>query len=121
MGSHFLISLERLPFHAPHGVYEGEANTGNALEVDVFLRVDGSSAVHHLDETVNYVLVYELVRDIMTERRALLEALCQEIAARLEADFPQLQHLEVRIRKLTPAIAHFSGSVAVSYSKSFTP
>jgi 7,8-dihydroneopterin aldolase/epimerase/oxygenase len=121
MCSHFRISLEDLQFHAPHGVYEGEARTGNAFVVDVVMQVDGQNPVQHLDETVNYVRAYELVRGVMTGQEALLEALCQRIAAELEAAFTQLQQLEVRIRKLTPAIARFSGSVSVSYSKSYTP
>jgi 7,8-dihydroneopterin aldolase/epimerase/oxygenase len=121
MGSHFRISLEDLQFHAPHGVYEGEARTGNAFVVDVSLQVGATDPVVHLDDTVNYVRAYELVRGVMTGREALLEKLCQRIAGELEGAFPQLQALEVRIRKLTPAIAHFSGSVSVSYSKSYIP
>jgi dihydroneopterin aldolase len=121
MSSHFRISLEDLRFHAPHGVYEGEARTGNSFVVDLYLHVDGAARVHHLDDTVNYVQAYEVVRKIMTGREALLETLCQQIADELEVVFPQMQALELRIRKLTAAIAHFSGSVGVSYSKSYTP
>ncbi|RYZ23375.1 MAG: dihydroneopterin aldolase [Chitinophagaceae bacterium] len=119
MRAHFRISLEGLLFHAPHGVYEGEALTGNGFSVDVYLDVDGNARVTQLDETVNYVRAHELVRDIMARREALLETLCQQMAGALEREFPALQRLEIRIRKLTPAIPSFTGSVGVTLVKSF--
>ncbi|TCJ19037.1 dihydroneopterin aldolase [Flaviaesturariibacter flavus] len=119
MRSHFRISLEGLLFHAPHGVYEGEALTGNGFEVDVFLDMDAGVPVSGLEDTVNYVQAYELIRSIMDGRQALLETLCQQIATALEGSFSGLQRLEIRIRKRTPAIPSFSGSVGVALVKSY--
>lgn len=117
----FTIALEGLRFHAPHGVYAGEAATGNDFEVDLRMEVAADSAVTLIDQTINYAEVYGLLRGIFLERQALLETLCQQAGAALEAAYPQLQRLELSIRKLTPAIDHFQGSVRVSYTKAYNP
>ncbi|RYY86855.1 MAG: dihydroneopterin aldolase [Chitinophagaceae bacterium] len=121
MTPRFTIALEGLRFYAPHGVYEGEALTGNEFEVDLAMEVEETGAVTQLEQTLNYVTAYELIRDIFATREALLERLCQAIAARLESECPQMAALEISIRKLTPAIPHFEGSVRVSYKKSYNP
>ncbi|RYZ17047.1 MAG: dihydroneopterin aldolase [Chitinophagaceae bacterium] len=121
MTPYFTIALEGLRFQAPHGVYAGEADTGNAFEVDLRLEVDGSASVDSIHDTVNYVEAYGLLRGIFLQRQALLETLCQQIATAMEARFPQLRGLDVSIRKLTPAIDHFQGSVRVSLRKAYNP
>ncbi|GAB4091977.1 dihydroneopterin aldolase [Flaviaesturariibacter terrae] len=119
MTSFFTIALEGLRFHAPHGVYAGEAETGNDFEADLRIEVDGSAAVLHLSDTVNYVRAYEVLRRVFSEREALLETLCQAAAVQLEEAFPQMRRLDLSIRKLTPAIPHFQGTVRVSFSKAY--
>ncbi|RYD92820.1 MAG: dihydroneopterin aldolase [Sphingobacteriales bacterium] len=115
----FTIALEGLLFHAPHGVYAGEAVTGNDFEVDLRMEVAAETTVTQIGQTVNYAEVYALLRGIFLEREALLETLCQKVAAALESAYPHMQRLEISIRKLTPAIAHFQGSVRVSYTKAY--
>lgn len=117
----FTIALEGLLFHAPHGVYAGEAATGNTFEVDLRLQVDGSVPVTGIEQTVNYVEAYALLRNLFAQRQALLETLCQQVAEALEARFPSLRRLEVSIRKLTPAIDQFQGSVRVALCKEYNP
>jgi len=121
MSAFFSIELEGLRFFAPHGVYEGEALTGNEFEVDLYLQTDGTVPVAHLEQTVNYAEVYALVRAIMQKREALLEVLCQQIAGTIHRHFPQVREVQVRIRKRTPAIPHFSGTVGVSLTERFNP
>ncbi|RYY40611.1 MAG: dihydroneopterin aldolase [Chitinophagaceae bacterium] len=117
MTATFTIALEGLRFHAPHGVYAGEVATGNGFEVDVHLFVSGGEAITNIRQTINYAEVYALLRSIFSEREALLETICQKIGARIEEAYPQLQRLDISIRKITPAIEHFQGSVRVAYSK----
>ncbi|WP_345255799.1 dihydroneopterin aldolase [Flaviaesturariibacter amylovorans] len=121
MNGHFTIELDGLRFFAPHGVYAGEALTGNEFEVSLRLRIDEPEGPVGLADTINYVAVHERLRGVFAGREELLEVLCQKIAVALQQDFPQLLDVHIRIRKLTPAIAHFTGSVGVSYSKAFTP
>ncbi|RYZ00121.1 MAG: dihydroneopterin aldolase [Chitinophagaceae bacterium] len=121
MKGRFTIELEGLRFFAPHGLYAGEARTGNEFEVALQLGIAEPEGALSLADSINYVAVHELVHTVFGEREELLERLCQKIAGALQKSYPQLLDLHIRIRKLTPAIARFSGSVGVSYSKVFTP
>ncbi len=85
------VFLEGLHFYAYHGVNPGERVQGQRFLVDVALRADLRAAGRHddLDRTINYSAVYKRVRAIVEgPPRQLLEAVAEEIAATLLAEFP---------------------------------
>jgi dihydroneopterin aldolase len=49
----------------------------------------------------------------------VLETCAMQIADRLQKQFPQIEKLTISIRKLSPPITNFTGSVGVVYSKDF--
>jgi dihydroneopterin aldolase len=74
------------------------------VEIETDLRRAG--ATDNLDETVNYSAVYAVVRDIVTgPPRRLIEAVAEEIAARILADHPSVERTSVRVRKPAVPIA----------------
>jgi len=85
------VFLEGLHFYAYHGVNPGERVQGQRFLVDVALRADLRAAGRHddLDRTINYSAVYKRVRAIVEgPPRQLIEAVAEEIAATLLAEFP---------------------------------
>jgi dihydroneopterin aldolase len=100
------ISVRGMRFLGRHGVTLEERMEPQPIEVDVDLETDLSApaASDELAETLDYSVVFELVRGIVEERSfRLIEALAGEVAAALLAahgdDEPRLRAVEVRVRK----------------------
>jgi dihydroneopterin aldolase len=100
------IALQGMLFYAHHGNSSEERSLGQRFSVDLEVEVDLRRAGHSDDlrDTVSYTHLYRAVREIMEgPSRNLLEALAEEIAARLLADFP-VEAARVRVVKLSPPI-----------------
>ena len=96
------IVLDKLKFFAYHGCLESEKQNGQYFYVSLKLELDltkpGKSDC--LDDTVNYGLIYDCVKDIMTNMRFdLLEALAYTLITRILSDFAMIDKVEVRIDK----------------------
>lgn len=120
MSSSFTIELKNLRFFAEHGLYAEEAAAGNEFEINIALTTKApETTLISLEETINYAAVYQTVKDIFTDRQALLETVAMNIAAALKKRFPALRKASVQITKLHPPISYFNGSVSVTYKKKF--
>lgn len=112
------ITLSGLRFHAFHGLYPEEEKTGNEFEVN--LAVDytpPAEIINAIEDTVNYVSLYEIIKNAMQQPRHLLETLAMEIAEKIHQDFPQITSIEITIQKLHPPVEKFTGNVGVRYLK----
>lgn len=95
------VFLERMQFYGYHGVHPEERALGQRFLVDVALAADlrpaGTSDA--LAATINYSAVYQRVRAIVEgPPRNLIEAVAEEIAAALLAEFPATR-VTVTVRK----------------------
>lgn len=114
------IHLEKLHFFANHGLYEHETNTGNAFELNVTIRfVQHNAIITHIDDTINYADVYELVKRIMQSPELLLETVITKIAEQLKAAYPQISKVQISLYKLNVPINNFQGRVGVSLERSW--
>jgi dihydroneopterin aldolase len=101
-------------------MYAEEMKVGNEFEVD--LSIDCKSPkkiITSIDQTVNYVEVYRILQEAFGQRKALLETCAMEIGERLQEQFSEIEKLTISIRKINPPITNFTGSVGVTYSRSF--
>ena len=75
------IALEGLEFHAFHGVYPHERESGNWFEVDISVETDFSAAAQRddLEGTVNYEALYSIVKGEMEKPSKLLESVAEKI------------------------------------------
>lgn len=110
------VFLEGLRFYAYHGVNPEERAQGQRFTVDVRLAADLREAGQRddLGRTINYSTAYKRVRAVVEgEPRNLIEAVAEEIAAALLAEFPQAVTVTVTVRKpevaLKEAILDASG------------
>jgi len=113
------ISLNKLLFVGYHGLYPEEKKLGNnyAVEIDIdFTPKQG--VIDQLDQTIDYVHVYAIVKKWMEIPTPLLETLVGKIAD----DILLSQHLAntvfVKITKLHLPISSFEGNVSVKIEKS---
>lgn len=109
------IQLHNVVFHANHGLYEIEKLDGGEFEVDLTVSFP-LQAAHTLNDTIDYVVIFELVKKRMEEPTPLLETIIIEISQQILAQFSVVQEVYISIRKLNPPINNFSGSVGASYT-----
>ena len=110
------VFLEGLQFYAYHGVNPEERVQGQRFLIDVVLATDLAAAGRgdDLERTINYSAVYKRVRAIVEgPPRGLIEAVAEEIAAALLAEFPATA-VTVTVRKPEVALqGAFLGAAGV--------
>jgi 7,8-dihydroneopterin aldolase/epimerase/oxygenase len=100
------ISLEGLEFHAFHGVYPHERESGNWFEVDIAVGtniLEGAIA-DNLEKTVNYEILYQFVKEEMGKPSKLLETVAEKIVERVLLELPAVEEVELKIAKINPPI-----------------
>ena len=110
------IHLKALKFYAYHGLHTGEDILGGEYEVSLSVKyVPQNKIVKEISETVDYVALYQLVKERMAISTPLLETIGTEIANHIISRFPIVSSVEISIFKLHPPIEQFEGSVGIAY------
>lgn len=116
----FTIQLHNLRFYAYHGLYAEEKTLGGEYEVNLSLKADApESGPVSIEDTIDYAAAYEMVKNLFTEPEELLETICVKITNALKIKFPAAREINLQITKLHPPITAFTGSVSVSYVKTY--
>lgn len=103
-------------FTGYHGLYAQEKKLPNEFEVNICIDCAAvNESITQINQTIDYVAVYELCKTIMLVPTDLLETLAQEMVAKILAQFSLATAVEVNIKKLHPPILNFQGNVGVSY------
>lgn len=111
------IHLTNLQFYAYHGLYEEETSIGGKFEVNVSVsHSEIKVPVLHINETVDYTAVYDVIKKHMMHPRHLLEAVATTLAKDILDKFVLVDEVSVSIKKITPPIAGFQGSVGVHFT-----
>ena len=113
------IHLHDLEFHSFHGYHEEEQLLGNVFEVSVDVNIDTIDHVNTIAQTVNYVTIYNTIRQRMQQSTTLLETLAQDLALAIRKLDERIRSVSITIKKPSPPIESFQGSVGVSYKKEF--
>ena len=113
------ISLNKLLFVGYHGLYPEEKKLGNnySVEIDIdFTPKEG--VIDQLDQTIDYVHVYAIVKKWMEIPTPLLETLVGKIADDILLSQALANKVFVKITKLHLPISSFEGNVSVKIEKS---
>ncbi len=88
----YRLKIEGMEFRAAHGCYEVEQRVGGNFTVDVALEIEdaGAARADDMTRTVNYVEVYEAVREQMEVPSRIIENVAERILDALHARFPQI-------------------------------
>ena len=86
-----VIELENMEFQAFHGCYELERQVGNRFLVSVRIEAELGEAADsdRIERTINYLDVFETVREQMDIPSHILEHVAGRIAGRIRERFPQ--------------------------------
>jgi dihydroneopterin aldolase len=96
------VFLEGLRFYGYHGVNPEERVLGQRFTIDIAIETDLHEAgrTDDLTKTISYSDAYKVVRAVVEgPPRQLIEAVAEEIAARVMAAFPQAEAVAVTVRK----------------------
>ncbi len=109
------IHLSGMEFHAYHGCYDLEQQVGNRFCVDLRIttRLGEIAQRDDVGLAVNYLTVYERVREVMRHTQRTIEAVAQHIILDLKEAFPQIEEVECRVAKLAPPLGGKLKEVAV--------
>ena len=102
-------------FHAFHGLYEEEQKNGNNFVVTVDIEVDTKGIISDLQQTVDYVEVFQLIQKRMLQATPLLETLAQEMSLGILQLDNKISAVSITIKKLSPPIENFVGEVGVTF------
>ena len=116
---HMRISLDKLVFFGYHGLYAEEKKLGNTYIVDVLIDFTAKkSIIDNLDQTIDYVQVYALIKKWMEIPTPLLETLVGNMADDILKEQLLAEKVMVKITKQHLPIAEFEGTASVSIEKS---
>lgn len=96
------IIMKNLSFYGYHGVMQEEAVLGQKffVDADIYLSLKQAGVSDSVEDTVHYGLAFEVIKDIVENKRyGLLEALAENIAKGLIDFSPMIQEVNVRVRK----------------------
>ena len=114
-----LIELEEMEFYAYHGCFKEEQMVGNRFLVRVNLETDCTLAAEsdNIADALNYVNIYDIVREQIMQNSHLLEHLSKRILDGIYEQFPQLLKATVKVSKMNPPMGGQMKCVSVTLSR----
>ncbi len=108
-----------MSFYAYHGCFEEEQKIGTHFRVDLAMQVDTAVAQKsdNLNDTVNYLSVYQEVKKQMAIPSHLLEHVVDRIGDTMLNKFPTVEHVTIRLTKLNPPLGGQMEGVGVEITK----
>ena len=111
----YTINVRGIRIYAYHGCLPEEAVIGGDYVVNVALKGNFSRAANDdkLEETIDYVDVYKIVKKEMGIRSKLIEQVADRIAINLKESFSTISSLSVEVIKKNPPIGGEVDEVSV--------
>ena len=114
------VQLQHLLFNAFHGVHEEERILGNEYVVDASVDFhERNEVITRINDTVDYSIIYNLIKKRMSIPTPLLETILMEIGNAIHKEFPDLKSISISIKKMHPPIAGMQGAAKVCWHKEY--
>lgn len=114
------VQLNHLIFNAFHGIHEEERILGNEYVVDASVDFhEKEEVISHINDTVNYAIIYDIIKKRMSIPTPLLETIVMEIGNAIHKEFPGLKSISVSVKKMHPPIESMQGAAKVGWHKEF--
>lgn len=114
-----VIDIEGMEFYAYHGCFDEESQIGTYFKVDISLVVDTVKAQKSdsIDDTVNYLMVYQVAKREMEKPSHLLENVAERMADSVLSEFSSVENVKVKVSKLNPPLGGKIRSVSLTIEK----
>ncbi len=98
------IHLEAIQLFAYHGCLPEEALIGSNYTIDVMMETDFTAAAlaDDLSQTIDYCVVFNIVKEEMAIRANLLENVALRMVNRLKRELKDLNKVAITVTKLNP-------------------
>lgn len=112
----YTIHLQDMEFRAYHGCYDLEQMVGNRFNVGLVITAHLGEVAEQdaVELAVNYLTVYEVVREQMRVTQRTIERVAQNIIVAVKERFPQIVEVECTVSKLAPPLGGKVGAVSVT-------
>ncbi len=109
------LFIEDISLHAYHGCLEEEGRIGGKYRIDIKAVADFNDCADSddLTKTVDYVVVYNLVKAEMAVRSKLIETVAKRIALKLQEQYAWVNSWEVSLTKFNPPVGGSLGQSRV--------
>jgi dihydroneopterin aldolase len=112
------IQLNNVHFFGYHGLYKEERIIGNNFIVNLYIKyTPNKNRITAIQETIDYVKVYDLVKNRMQTPTPLLETIIDDIINTIFLQFPIAQKVNVQITKEKIYVDNINGNMSVSLTK----
>lgn len=113
------IKLNNIRLYAYHGCLEEETKIGSEYRVDLSVKADlkHPAKTDRLEDTVDYVVLNEVVKEEMAIPSKLLERVAQRILNRVLEESSKIEKATVRVSKINPPLGGDVEWVSVKMSK----
>lgn len=116
------LAIEGIECYSYHGCLDEEAVIGGNYSVDVYVdaALENAVASDNLKDTIDYVMVYDIVRHEMDTRSRLIEHVAGRILKSLMekvSPLPEVETISVRVTKFNPPVNGQIRTTAIFVSK----
>ncbi|MDD2621834.1 MAG: dihydroneopterin aldolase [Bacteroidales bacterium] len=110
------IEIEGMHFYAHHGCFKEERVIGTYFTVDCSMDCHITTAAKEddLNKTINYQTVYQIIAQELKKTSLLLENIAYRIIIAIHNQFPLIDNIEIKIRKLSPPLGGKIEAVSVT-------
>jgi len=100
------IYLKNIRTFSYHGCLVEESKIGSNYRIDLVVKTDLSKSAKsdNLNDTIDYVILNQIVKEQMVIRSKLIENVAQRIANEILSKSPSIRWTKVKISKLNPPI-----------------
>ncbi len=109
------IKIVNAQVAAKHGLYPEEKTLGQSFLVNICLDFKAQQ-IERIDQTIDYVHVYNVMLAEMQEPTPLLEQVIERIANKLIHDVPLMDTMQISIKKMHPLFAKQLEATEVCYN-----
>jgi dihydroneopterin aldolase len=114
------VHLYNVKFYSYHGILDEEKILGNEFDLSADIRFhEEAEVINSINQTINYVDIYEIIQHRMNIPSALLETIVMDIGIAIKNKYDNIRMISIQLKKVHPPISGFQGSVGVTWSKEF--
>ena len=115
------INVSGISLYAYHGCLDEEAIIGGHYIVDVQIKTNftKSFTTDELSDTIDYVLITQIVKEEMAVRSKLIEHVGNRIVKRFEKELKGVIQVKLKVVKLSPPIEANVHSVSIEIEEVF--
>lgn len=109
------VCLNKVRFHANHGVLPQERTTGGEFVVSLRVKYLFEKAIEsdNVEDTLNYAELFDIINKEMQKPSCLLEHVAGRIGKSIFEAMPSVRSVDVSVAKISPPICGDIGSASI--------